>query len=218
MRGTAMNTAKRKRNAQGESGPDADKSGNSARRQEVIDAAANVFARFGFHGVSTRALADELGIKVASLYFHLQSKEHALVEICHRGLDEPMKFIEATLAQPRDMKARLLHYFGLMREQLHAEADYINVFIHERRHLGAEANAEITENLRLFRRKLRQLFEEAQEQGQLHPDLDPRAASLLMVGTIRNLSQLYVEGPMRDFETFMDHAVDALIRGVVAKP
>ena len=188
---------------------------NSERRQEVLDAAARCFARHGYHGVSTRALADELGIKVASLYFHVKSKDQALQEVCERGVQPALDFTRATLQQPAILPDRLRFYFGLMRQQLHSDADYVNVFVNERRHLSADARKQIEGKLRSLRRDLLRIFEEAREQGDLHESLTPRHASYIMIGTIRHLTQFHVEGQFPDFDAFMDAAVEALIRGLV---
>lgn len=193
---------------------DGDAASRSARRQEVIDAAAGVFARHGFHGIGTRALADELGIKAASLYFHVKSKDHVLEEICNRGIDPPIRFVETTLSMPQGVAERLRCYFSLMRTQLHEEADYISVFVQERRHLKKPASTKLERKLRVFRKGLQRIFEEAHEHGDLHPDLSPRSATLIMIGTIRNLTQHYVEGPISNFDGFMDDSVEALIRGI----
>lgn len=187
----------------------------SDRRQEVVDEAAKVFAQFGYHGVSTRALADQLGIKVASLYFHFKSKDEALQEICHRGIDSSLRIAEAALNLPPALEDRLRFYFGQMHESFAKEADYINVFIHERRHIADEARKSIDAKVRRLRKLLLNLFEEAKEAGDLRDDLSPRSASFIMIGTIRHLSQLYTEGPSPDFDTIMKDSVEALLRGLV---
>src|SRR5690606_21138500 len=54
------------------------------RRAEVIDAAAAVFAEKGYHEATTKDIADRIGLLPGSLYYYLESKEAALVEVCRR--------------------------------------------------------------------------------------------------------------------------------------
>jgi len=190
-------------------------SANTARRQEVMDATAAVFARHGFHGVSTRTLADQLGIKVASLYFHFKSKDEALQEICDRGIQSALDFVASSIAFSDRLEDRVRHYFTLMQEHLPAEADYINVFIHERRHMSAPALTQLERRMRKFRKDLITMFEEAKERGELRDDLTPRSATFILIGTIRHLNQLFLEGPFADFEKLMDDAIEAVLRGLV---
>ena len=57
------------------------------RSGEIIDAAARVFASKGFHGASTQDIADELGIRQASIYYYFPSKDVALEKVCLIGAE-----------------------------------------------------------------------------------------------------------------------------------
>src|SRR5918996_6409275 len=62
----------------------------SARKRlsEVVDAAAHVFARRGYHGAATQDIADVLGIRQASLYYYFECKEAALEAVCASGVED----------------------------------------------------------------------------------------------------------------------------------
>ena len=49
-----------------------------ARRQEIVDAAVEVFATVGYHKGSLRDVADRVGMSQAGLLHHFPSKEHLL--------------------------------------------------------------------------------------------------------------------------------------------
>jgi AcrR family transcriptional regulator len=51
-----------------------------ARRQEIIDAAAGVFAQHGFRGSTTRRIADAAGVNEITIFRHFGSKEVLLRE------------------------------------------------------------------------------------------------------------------------------------------
>src|ERR1700741_5050106 len=57
------------------------------RSDEITGAAARVFAERGYHGASTQAIADVLGMRQASLYYYFASKEAALELVCEQGVD-----------------------------------------------------------------------------------------------------------------------------------
>src|SRR5262245_27163209 len=81
------------------------------RADEIIDAAASVFAERGFHGASTQAIADVLGMRQASLYCYFSSKEAALQLVCEKGVDgflENADAIVATDAPPLEKLAQLI--------------------------------------------------------------------------------------------------------------
>jgi len=51
------------------------------RKEEIIDTASQLFGERGFNAVSMRDLAEALGIKAASLYNHISSKQELLSSI-----------------------------------------------------------------------------------------------------------------------------------------
>jgi AcrR family transcriptional regulator len=50
-------------------------------REDILDAAAELFSQKGYSATSTRAIALAVGIKQASLYYHFVSKEAILAEL-----------------------------------------------------------------------------------------------------------------------------------------
>lgn len=188
----------------------------SPRRQQVIDAAAATFARHGYHGVGTRAIADTLGIKAASLYCHVASKEDALEQVCSQGIGLSVRHLREAIASAPDIAGRVRTFFAVHQGDFREYGDFMTVYLNERRHLPPDALARTDAISRQFRSELDAMFAEAQSRGELHPDITARSASLIMIGTMRNLSQLYFEGPIKGFEAFAKVAVEAMIRAIAA--
>ena len=76
-----------------------------ARKQEIADAAVRVFNRLGFQRASISAVAAELEIDRASLYYYISSKEDLFDEIVRKVVESNLdtaKAIEASAATPGD--------------------------------------------------------------------------------------------------------------------
>ena len=56
-------------------------------RDRIRDEAATLFLRHGYDGTSLRQLADVVGMKAGSLYYHFTSKDELLTEILRSGID-----------------------------------------------------------------------------------------------------------------------------------
>ncbi|MEV4166705.1 TetR family transcriptional regulator [Nonomuraea dietziae] len=63
--------------------------------ERILDAARALFAARGYRATSMQAIADEVGITKAALYYHFESKEEILHQLTMPLLDE----LEGTLAQ-----------------------------------------------------------------------------------------------------------------------
>src|SRR5687768_360982 len=82
---------------------------HALRREEMLRAAAAVFASKGFHGASMRDIATSLGVQQAALYYYFSSKEALLDEICRIGVGEFLAALSAIAGRslPAREKIRL---------------------------------------------------------------------------------------------------------------
>jgi AcrR family transcriptional regulator len=79
--------------------------GNTAR-EEILDAAAELFTTQGYANTSTRRIADAVGIRQASLYHHFATKDDILDALLDNTVDAPLTLArelhaEAGPAAPR---------------------------------------------------------------------------------------------------------------------
>jgi TetR/AcrR family transcriptional regulator, cholesterol catabolism regulator len=89
------------------------------RRQEIAEAAIRVFNRLGFQGASVSAVAAELEIDRASLYYYISSKEELFDELVRTVVErnlELVKQIQASDLSPRrklrDLITALMTSYG----------------------------------------------------------------------------------------------------------
>ena len=54
---------------------------DTSPREQILDAAAALFVEHGFAATSTRMIAERVGIRQASLYYHFSGKDELLVEL-----------------------------------------------------------------------------------------------------------------------------------------
>src|SRR3954452_22094252 len=150
----------------------------SARRTEVTREAAKLFAQKGYHGTSIGDIAEALGVQKGTLYSHIASKEDLLYETMREGA---AAFHAALDAIPEDApaveKIRLAPrgHLRVVAEQL----DVATVFVQEWRYLQGQRRDEIVAERRRYEERIRDLFREGRELGELRSDLDDSTAALL---------------------------------------
>jgi AcrR family transcriptional regulator len=152
------------------------------RADEIIDAAARVFAERGYHGTSTQAIADVLGMRQASLYYYFPSKEAALELVCARGVDgfvESAEEIVAGVGAPLDKLARLIASHLGPNE---TKSDYVKVFINERRYLPTPSRRRIGRASRRIERCFEHVILAGIADRSMRGDIDARLAALSVLG------------------------------------
>lgn len=66
-------------------------------RERIREAAYELFGRHGYHGTTTRMLANELGVSVPALYYHYRNKQELLVGVMKQDLIEVIEVIQKTV-------------------------------------------------------------------------------------------------------------------------
>ena len=123
--------------------------------EQIVSAAAPLFAREGYHEVGMRDIADVVGIRGASLYHHYQSKEDILFAICLRVTQEPVEthltLLDAA-GTPTSRIAALVraHVLHLVQRQV----EHL-VGRHEMAALTAAHRAVVDEHRRYYHRRVR---------------------------------------------------------------
>jgi AcrR family transcriptional regulator len=152
----------------------------SSRRNELTRQAARLFAEKGYHGTSTADLAAAMGVQKGSLYAHMASKQDLLYATMREGADA---FHAGLDAIPDDapvverIRLALRSHLRVVAEQL----DVATVFVREWRYLEGERRDEIVAERRRYEDRIRALFREGRELGELRTDLDDANAALLLL-------------------------------------
>lgn len=141
------------------------------RRDQILDAAARIFARDGFHAARMDDIAAELDLTKAALYYYCDSKVDLFVKVIEARVGiavEALESIEAATATEKVREAVRIHL-----EVFHAHRDIYTMFLGERlRSINADAAAVVDRLGRRFERRWAQFIEEGQASGEFRPDLD----------------------------------------------
>jgi AcrR family transcriptional regulator len=183
----------------------------SARRTELTRQAARLFAEKGYHGTSIGDLAEAMGVQKGSLYAHIRSKQDLLYETMaegarafHAGLDE----IPEDAAVPEKIRLALRSHLRVVADQL----DVATVFVQEWRYLEGERRDEIVGERRRYEERIRGLFREGRDLGELRSDLDDATAALLLLSAA-NWAYTWLR-PGTDTDALADRFYDVLLDGM----
>jgi TetR/AcrR family transcriptional regulator, cholesterol catabolism regulator len=183
----------------------------SARREELTRTAARLFAERGYHGTSLADLAEELGIQKASLYHHIESKEDLLWEVARGGAEAFHSALDAVPdGEPAIEKIRLAlrAHLRVVGEQL----DAATVFTREWRALAGERRERFLAERRRYEERVRELFREGVERGDLRTDLDVATATLLFLSAA-NWAYTWLR-PGADTDALADRFFGVLLDGM----
>jgi AcrR family transcriptional regulator len=154
----------------------------AVRRDAVVDAAAAVFAEFGYHGAATGLIAERVGIRQGSLYYYFASKEDALSEVCLKGVGDFLVGLEeiakSTVPAENKLHAAILNHLRPVAER----PDYVRTFITQRQFLPDVSRRSVGRHVRQYEKALTELVRQGVARGAFRRDLDCELAALGLIG------------------------------------
>lgn len=181
-----------------------------ARKDQILEIAAELFSERGYHATGMRDLAEQTGLLPGSFYAHFSSKEEILYQIVIEAARQFLGGMETLRAAPASPEER---FRGAMRAHIEVVArdlEGARVFLHEWRALRGRRRTEI--------RKLRRRYEELWDEiiREVAP-ADPKLARLLVLSAA-NWTYVWYDpkGPLGP-EEIADRFSDLLLSGLRGK-
>lgn len=166
-----------------------------SKKQIIQDAAARLFRKKGYQGTSMQDIAGAVGVKAASLYNHIRSKQEILSELllfmAHR-FTEGMHDIET---------ARLSHIEKLERlVALHvrltvAHTDAASIITGEWVHLSEPNLGQYTRLRNNYEIKFKAIIDECKKEGYILETIDTEIALFSILSTLHWLYSWYNRHP-----------------------
>ena len=189
-------------------------------RQRLLAAAAQVFARDGLSGATTRAIAREAAVNEVTLFRLFRSKERLLAAVVGETFGDRNPLARTALpAFTGNLRADLMLYARHYERVLVQNFSLVRTFIGEiQRHHGCEQQV-LKGIFRPLRAGLIQRLDDARARGELRRDVDATILAdlftgMLFTGVLRRTSQLIK--PEYPAANYCRNAVELIIRGAAA--
>jgi AcrR family transcriptional regulator len=181
------------------------------RRAAIARAARALIVEKGVEGLRTRDIADRVGINIATLHYHVPSKE-ALIELVAESLRRD--FMQQTIDRPRSQLSadeRLDLEFVDVHEMTLEKPDTMLVFseLLERGRRDETIAAAIKPMKHHWRQMIASLLTQGVMDGVYRPDIDPEAMAMVMISSFVG----FCRNPDRDQSRF-DRMVGELKRAI----
>ena len=188
------------------------------RRQEIVDAAAEIFYEKGYEAASTQDIADKVGILKGSLYYYVESKEEFLFEVIKEQHQLSLGILERVRSVEGDGRDKLE---ALIHEHLRFYVDNrvkATVFFREYPMLTRERRAEIESFARTHRRFVTAILDEGADDGSLELVGPTSVAAIALTEMLNSVSRWYDPlGKLRP-KSMIDMMTLILIDGFLARP
>ena len=179
------------------------------RREELLRTAARLFVEKGFHATTTRDIADAVGMRSGSPFYHFRSKQDLLKAVMIEGLESgnvrTLAAIEGVDEPAQRLRTLIRTHLGnLLEGDRHAP-----MLLSESRALDASARAEIAAAFDRYQIPWQMTLDELEAQGKIASAAAP--VRLYLFGMLNWTSQWYrPDGPLT-LDELADQAVAMLL-------
>jgi AcrR family transcriptional regulator len=166
--------------------PDVSRASTEDRQKAIASAARALLAERGFEGLRTREIAERVGINIATLHYHVPTKQ-ALVRLVAQSLRED--FVAQHTRRPReglDAAARLDLEFADFRELFATDRQLLVVMaeLGARARRDGEVAAEIVPLNAAWHGQVAALLAQGRDEGRFEPGIDPAAFATVLIGSM----------------------------------
>lgn len=157
-------------------------------RSRILDEAANLFLQRGYEGTSLRLLADVVGMKAGSLYYHFASKDELLTTILERGLDvmhEAFDHAERTHGDDEPFR-RIAAHTRAHLSALFENGPYTAAHVVTFRTAPDSVRASLVPSRDAYEARWTSLLRDLQDAGSVAADIDVNVARLALFGAMNS--------------------------------
>jgi AcrR family transcriptional regulator len=185
-------------------------------KDEILEAAAQIFGQKGFHAASMQDIAEAVNLQKASLYHHVSSKQEILLAILDQALDLLTEHIEAVTTQSLPPDEKLRQAIVAYLQALLDHRDLSAVLFLEHKSLEPQYHARHIPRRDRFERLWRDLIQEGIDQ-EIFTCLDPALASRSLMGVMNWTITWYRPDGILSPTQIADQFADLFLVGLLSR-
>jgi AcrR family transcriptional regulator len=189
--------------------------GVSNRRAEILQVAAELFARKGFEATSIREIGDAAGILSGSLYHHFSSKEEMLHDLLKGFVEKLVPMYEEVISNGDNVSDTLA---ALLEAGLKVSLDNspeLTIVMQERKFLSRhEEFGYVNDTMADVERIWYGVLQEGVRSGAFRKDLDMNLVLRALMDLMSSITAWYTPGSRYSLDEIIRNQVDLLFNGL----
>lgn len=184
-----------------------------SKKQEISNCAASLFRKKGYKATSMRDIAQQVGMKAASLYNHISSKEELfsdlLLEMATLFTNGMSDIYNSSLNASEKLEKLISLHVRLTIEH----TDAISLIVGEWVHLPESNLKKYIAHRNGYEKKFREIIDQGKKEN-LYKDIDSDLILFSILSTLRSLYSWYSKNTKYNTIELEKQIVESLLNGI----
>ena len=185
-------------------------------RDEILEAAAQIFSQKGFHAASMQDIAQAVNLQKASLYYHVTSKQEILLALLDQALDMLIKHMLAVTSQPLPADIKLRKAMIAYLQDMLEHRELASVLLLEHRSLEPELHARHIPRRDRFEQLWRDLIQQGVDED-IFCCVDPNLSARALLGVMNWTITWYRPDGRLTPEMIAEQLADLFLNGLLGR-
>jgi AcrR family transcriptional regulator len=186
-----------------------------AKRQAVLQAAAQLFNERGFHATSLDDIAARLHVTKPTLYYYVKNKDEILLQCVRQGLDMMLEGIESSRAAGGKAIDQLMTCMQVYARIVTQDFGMCLIRVGDEQ-VPPESRKELRRLKSAIDQEFRRLVAEGVQEGSLQ-SCDPKMTAFVIAGALSWIGRWYQPGGEYTAEQVVQQCMDTLLGGVLRR-
>lgn len=186
-------------------------------REKILDTARSLFPRYGYNGISIRAIASGARLTTGAVYFHFRNKKDIYKAICLEAIDMLISKFQQGIEKKQTPSQKLISTFDSYLDFFQNNRDYYNILMESK--ADYKNNEEDTEEIMKKFKELITISEKPIQMGidkDQFKDIDPLMLSFFLAAVTEGILQ-YKKMGLLDYMKISDGELRAFMARIVGE-
>jgi TetR/AcrR family transcriptional regulator, fatty acid metabolism regulator protein len=185
------------------------------RKQQILQAATEVFGRSSFENASVSEIARKAGVAEGTIYQYFKNKQDLFFSIPHEKTEAFSEQLNAHLEGVTDARDRIRKLVWYYLYFFKTNPDYARSLMLEMRVSRDFRKSRSHKGIRRFTNQALEIFREGQEQGLIRRDVDIYLSRHLLLGVLEHVvTRWLLKGEKEDVLKCHEQVSDLILNGV----
>ncbi len=190
-------------------------------RERILKTARQLLPRYGYNGVSIRAIAEKAKLTTGAIYFHFKDKMDIYKTICFEAIDILIANFRGRMESRKTPSQKLISTFDSYIDFFYNHQDHYNILMEYKAHYDPDVqddHLEVTKKLSEMYDLMEETIRAGIKDGSFR-EIDPRMLAVLLAAVTEGMLQLkklgifdYMKISDANFRRFMG---DTIGRGIL---